>query len=552
MTKLHKNSSSSSIGTRWSRDKVAAHIMSFEQSCQNQSQWSAEHGIPRTTLSYWLQRKDRLDASAALIEFFESPDGVAFLHRLVVAAHFEFTKNGVASIHNVSNFLDLCGLSVFVASSYGTHQSISTEMDNEIITFSESEQKRLSSQMEPKKISLAEDETFHPEVCLVAMEPYSNYIILEKYAPNRTGDTWNKSLANALCDLPVEVIQCTSDEGSGLLNHVKKGLKVHHSPDTFHVVKEISKGTSGALAATVRKSEKKHQKAIEMTEKEKERQLDYEKRVNTSTGRHPDFKKRIAQSKMKEGQAEKEIKQARENQETVREANREIGRVYHPYDPINGLRQSAKTVEKRLDECFETINTATENLSRRCKKHIEKAYRVVDKMTATIAFFFYIIALYVENMNLSPELETIMYDYLIPGFYLQRVAKIEKDPQRKEMISKKSNELLKILYDRDGPLADCDEQQRQYLENAARECAQFFQRSSSCVEGRNGQLSLRHHGAHRLSEPKLKALTAVHNFYIKRTDGTTPAERFFGNKPNDLFEHLLDHMDLPARPRTRL
>lgn len=62
------------------------------------------------------------------------------------------------------------------------------------------------------------------------------------------------------------------------------------------------------------------------------------------------------------------------------------------------------------------------------------------------------------------------------------------------------------------------------------ECANLLQRSSSCVEGRDGQLSLRHHGLHRLSNRKLAALTAVHNYFIKRRDGTFPAERFFETK----------------------
>ncbi|MFK5953981.1 MAG: hypothetical protein QM498_13040, partial [Desulfobacterium sp.] len=37
-----------------------------------------------------------------------------------------------------------------------------------------------------KLITLCEDETFHPQTCLVAIEPESNYIILEKVAQNVT------------------------------------------------------------------------------------------------------------------------------------------------------------------------------------------------------------------------------------------------------------------------------------------------------------------------------------------------------------------------------
>ncbi len=86
------------------------------------------------------------------------------------------------------------------------------------------------------------------------------------------------------------------------------------------------------------------------------------------------------------------------------------------------------------------------------------------------------------------------------------------------------------------------------LENTAKECANLFQRSSSCVEGRNGQLSLRHHSFHRLSKRKLSALTAVHNFFIKRPDGTSAAERFFDSKPRKMFEFLLGKVNSPGRP----
>src|SRR5205807_200495 len=74
------------------------------------------------------------------------------------------------------------------------------------------------------------------------------------------------------------------------------------------------------------------------------------------------------------------------------------------------------------------------------------------------------------------------------------------------------------------------------LEREAARCAELFQRSSSCVEGRNGQLSLRHHYLHQLRPRKLKVLTTLHNYLIRRPDGTTAAERFFGAKPGDLFE----------------
>jgi hypothetical protein len=76
----------------------------------------------------------------------------------------------------------------------------------------------------------------------------------------------------------------------------------------------------------------------------------------------------------------------------------------------------------------------------------------------------------------------------------------------------------------------------------------LFQRSSSCVEGRNGQLALRHHHLNQFRPGKLRVLTILHNDLIPRRDGTTAAERFFGAKLQDLLEYVLDRLDVPARP----
>ena len=89
------------------------------------------------------------------------------------------------------------------------------------------------------------------------------------------------------------------------------------------------------------------------------------------------------------------------------------------------------------------------------------------------------------------------------------------------------------------------------VERWGREVAGWFARSSSAVEGRNGQLALRYHSLHRLPTRKLQALTAVHNYWLRRGDGTTAAERFFGAKPADLFEYLVERLPVPARPAKR-
>src|SRR5207237_7498423 len=91
--------------------------------------------------------------------------------------------------------------------------------------------------------------------------------------------------------------------------------------------------------------------------------------------------------------------------------------------------------------------------------------------------------------------------------------------------------------------------QQDQLKAKAGQLAEVFQRSSSNVEGRNGYLSLRNHQLRGLDRPRKRAcLTAIHNFFLTREDGTTAAERFFNQKPRSMFAAILASVDLPPAP----
>lgn len=201
-----------------------------------------------------------------------------------------------------------------------------------------------------------------------------------------------------------------------------------------------------------------------------------------------------------------------------------------------------------MNEHFSNLEqvAADAHLSDHCLQKIAKAKRIVGAMVATLAFFWLTLRAKVEQLSLPPAVERTVYDQLIPAIYLDLVAeKIAEAPQR-HALKKKVAELLALLHSADSPLKGLAAADLQTIEQVAQECAELFQRSSSCVEGRNGQLALRHHSLHRLRDQKLAALTTVHNYFVKRSDGTTAAERFFGSRPKNLFEWVLERVDLPG------
>ena len=378
----------------WSREEIAVQIAIFQEAVHGQQGLSERQifellDVPRSTLQYWLDRKDNIDEDPQLVDFLESPVGVAFMHRLVLAAQFVITMVGPCGIRLVSLFLELTGLDRFVAASYGAQQKVSSEMEKAIVKFGDDERARLAAGMTPKKVSICEDETFHPETCLVGIEPISNFIFLEKYAPNRKAEEWTNSLNDALADLPVEVVQCTSDEGKGIVHHVEKDLGAHHSPDVFHVQNEVVKGVSAALAAKKKTAEKDVERAEKDVEKKIAEKKAYFSRKQ-QPGRPPQFDKRIEEAKEREAEAKNLLEAAQCHQEGAKDAIRGISKDYHPYDLETGKPKSAEEVSAALEQRFAEIeNIASEaQLPDRCTARVEKAKRVLPSMVATIAFFF--------------------------------------------------------------------------------------------------------------------------------------------------------------------
>lgn len=83
----------------------------------SQRQVAERLGIPRSTLQHGQRRRARLEAEPAVVAFFESPAGLMFLHRLIVAAQVVIPLLGRGGIRQVSLLLELSGLDRFVATS---------------------------------------------------------------------------------------------------------------------------------------------------------------------------------------------------------------------------------------------------------------------------------------------------------------------------------------------------------------------------------------------------------------------------------------------------
>src|SRR5215468_8337142 len=242
--------------TRLERADLFARYSELHLQGVSQRQAATVLDVPRSTLQAWRAYHDRLDACPAVVAFFQSVPGLAFLHQLVIALHLVCVEVGACGIRLVCLLLQLTGLNRFVGASYGTQHQVNRCEEEAIVAYRHAEPARLAREMLPKDITLAQDETFTGGLCLVGIEPVSNYIVLEHTAEARDQDTWSALMEQALTGLPCGVIQSTSDEAPGLLEYVEHHLGVHHSPDLFHVQHELSKAVAAPLAAKQRAATK--------------------------------------------------------------------------------------------------------------------------------------------------------------------------------------------------------------------------------------------------------------------------------------------------------
>lgn len=506
---------------------------------------------PRTTLQAWRQWHDTLDICPHVAEFFQSGPGLAFLHRLVIAFHLACVEVGACGIRIVCLFLNLTGLDRFVAASYGAQQRVNSQVEHAMVDYRQSETARLAKDMPEKEITVTQDETFTGGLCLITMDPESNFIILEQAAQARDQTTWHALMEPALAQLNCRVIQSTSDEASGLLAYVEHYLEAHHSPDLFHVQHELIKAVSGPMATKERAA---HKAVSEASEQLEQLQIHPEHTDDEPgkrrPGRPPKNPVTLEQAEQALEAASREHERLAGQREQVQQHIRGIGHDYHFVDLERGVRRNGRLIAADLQGHINEIRTIAqqESLSQRCLERIEKAERVVPKMQATIDFVSGYVRRQVDQLDLAPPVSFAMHAKLVPSYYLDRVAQT-RTVQGGVPLHELAEQLRAPLFEPGSVLRALSAEAQTRLHDEAKRLATVFQRSSSTVEGRNGYLSLRSHQLRGLDLPrKRECFTAIHNFFLTRPDGTTAAERFFGQKPRSMFAAILESVELAPAP----
>jgi hypothetical protein len=214
----------------------------------------------------------------------------------------------------------------------------------------------LAAGLKPPTITVCEDETFHPEVCRVGLEPVANFILLERYAESRSAEAWTAGgTASGARGSIRGSHQATSDEAKGLCRHVKTDLGAHHAPDVFPVQHDVSKATGLALAQWVKQAEAQAQ-----LHQQSQAQMAYGEQPRRPPGRPPAFEQRIDQARNYRAVAEANFAQAQAQRTQAKELLYELSPAYPLYDVDSGQAQLPERVVQRLRACWDPLTQRAE------------------------------------------------------------------------------------------------------------------------------------------------------------------------------------------------
>jgi hypothetical protein len=531
---------------RWARANIATALDDFSDADHPSQRETAERlGIPHATFNYWTRHYSPADGDP-VDSFFRSAAGELLLRRLLTAALVVFQQRGACGIRLVSEFLHLTHLDRYVACSRGALHPLAAHLESHLIAFRDSEQPALARHMKPKAITLVPDEHFHSgKPCLVGLEPVSGFLLVECYRDRRDADTWKEAISEGTTGMPLQLVQMTSDEASALICCAEKGFQAAHSPDLSHGQRHLLQPLLLPLNRPIQQAEKALHKALQHSD-------------NIDSPIEEPCTQAEWLALIEAAKAERDIaarlEQAKGHKEAAVQQVRLVGDDYHPFDRRTAKPVSAEEVGKRLNQHLDKLQEVVQeaDLPEKAWQAVDKSRTWVATLMGCVAWFWGLAVSRVEELDLSEGQEQAVYEKLLAGHYWGMAAGRARTAEERRRLQQMAERLKKEAWQEGGALTSLPEEQRKEVEEVTRETAGLFQRSSSCVEGRNGRLSLQHHGHSRVSERRLKALTVLHNYLVKRADGTTAAQRFFGQKHKDVFSWLLERMpDLPRPAQKR-
>lgn len=526
------------------RDQRAREPLRSERS------FARDNGIPRSTLRGLLAANDNDDNDPVAV-FLRTEHGARFLHRILLALIVVFVVSGAGSLRQIEAFLRLVGLQDFIAPSPSSLNKVRARVEAEVLRFDEQQRASVAPSMKDRALHLVLDETFHDQPILVAMDARTGFLLTERRSETVDSAAWNAAISPVLSAWPgVQVHNVIADGGAAIDAYARSYLQRDVDPDVMHPQQELARAAQPTINALARAAQSRLDRAQEAV-------ATLAKRVETywqskrSVGRPPDWMARTQQADAELEAAREEYTAAQADRLFMRGALHTLSGMYHPYELATGAKRTANSLIESLCWMFGRVSERLEQMGAKGSVGVAISRlrdRMLESMPRAISLYHVAVEAELSRRSVCESIACLLREKLIAAVYIERAAARRERASDRAALLRHARRIRDEL-SQNATWQSLSASEKATYEQIAMACVSHFEPCSAMVEGRNGWLRLRGHQLHRVSDAQLSALTAVHNYMLRRSDGSSAAERLFERQVPDLFEHLVAVMPEPPHPR---
>ena len=162
------------------------------------------------------------------------------------------------------------------------------------------------------------------------------------------------------------------------------------------------------------------------------------------------FQRQIQLSQEEEKETERRVEAAKTGRQEVRDEIRGIGHDYHPFDLQTGAPRSAEEVELMLNTRFDKAERLAQQwgVRKSGQESIAKARKNVEKMVATIAYFWQLVLLKMTALNLPEAMCQSLASTLLAATYFDYASKRASKAEERQRLQALSQSLRAKARDR--------------------------------------------------------------------------------------------------------
>ena len=488
-------------------------------------------GIPKSSVHRHLKTIERRQQYAESY-LWETDAGEEWLKLLVFGVIYCFGIKGGIGAESLSAFFHLLHLEARIGCSASALRELEVQVKEKIVAYGAAQSESCQS-AQPIGICVGADETFYGLPILVAIELASGFIFSEAECESRTYGTWWEQVSGWFAPEQWVCHGLVSDGAKALVKLALSGLGCPSLPDVFHLLYALSKSMGSALARQ-RGQLQKQQQALQ---------------AKLQAASSPKVISHV-QAQIAALQAQQQMLET--DHQDYQQSLHALSQAIHPFHLNTGESQLGLELPARLQAPLATLERLSQTYApTQSQAALERWHQQIPALSGTLHAWWEWVLQALPARTPDPDTQHWVLTALLPWVYWHQQTQKTRQPQLKQGYQQAAQQAQARFLAEGFTLTLSDAQQQQWLDWAIWMCAKF-QRTSSAVEGRNGYLSGLHQANRGFTEQTLKVLTIIHNFDLKRDDGTTAAQRLFGKPFPDLFKSVVLNMGELPRPRRTL